>query len=459
MNKRRNLLKKKTLCLTLAFVLFCTGCAASGSRENPDETGGSTGISEEETIPNLLDSEVEAEAEGCFRYFWELVQLEEDSGAYGMVRDRYPGARNVASIASTGFGLAAIPYGVYKGGITEAEGYERAEKTLDTLLALDHAEGFLYHFVNMLNGHPGTGSEISSVDTGILLCGALVAGEYFGNTVKEKAMELYGRVDWEFFLDPSRNLFYMAYSPEDGFSGYWDVYAEQLMLYVLGAGSPTHPVDRSVYYAFQRLKGKYGEYEFIHSWFGSIFTYQYSHAFIDFRGLVDEKGTDWYQNSVTASLAARQFCIDRQDTSETYHENSWGLTACDTPDGYNGLQGAPPSGTDNQAHESSGTIAPSGAIGSMPFMPEESTAALKNYMSYPDFLGEYGLKNAYNLDKGWFDTDYVGIDKGISLLMIANYECDFVWNLFMGNECVRQGLENLGFTESTENIESAENRE
>ena len=167
---------------------------------------------------------------------------------------------------------------------------------------------------------------------------------------------------------------------------------------------------------------------------------------MDFRGLKDEKGTDWYENSVQATLAARQFCIDQQETWETYGENAWGLTACDTRDGYNGLQGAPPSGTDNKAHESSGTIAPAGAIGSMPFTPEESTAALKHYMTFPELMGEYGLKDAYNLDQGWFDNDYIGIDKGISLLMIANYECDYVWNLFMKNEAVQRGVEVLGFT-------------
>lgn len=388
------------------------------------------------------------EAEACFKYMWELAQTDESTGAYGLVRDRYPGSRNIASTATTGFALAAIPYAIEKGWITREEGEERAEKTMDTLLSLENFRGFYYHFINMLNGDRATGSEVSVIDTGILLCGAIVAGEYFGGAVKEKAKQVYDQIDWSFYLDPNKNMFYMGYSPEKGFDGHWDVYGEQLMLYVLSAGSDTHPLDKTPYYKFQRLTGKYGDYEFVYSWFGSIFTYQFSHAFIDFRGKVDERGMDWYENSVKATLAARQYCITNAIGSKTYHENSWGLTACDTIEGYDGLQGCPPSGGGNSAHRSNGHVATAGAIGSMPFAPEYCIAALENYMSIEKLVGDkYGLLDAYNLDKNWYAKDYVGIDKGISLLMIANYESEIIWDLFMQNENVQAAMDVLGFTE------------
>lgn len=396
----------------------------------------------------MLDEEVLAEAKESFRYLWEQAQTDEESGAYGLVRDRYPGSPDMASTAATGFALAAIPYGIEKGWITEEEGKERAGKTLDTLLTLENASGFLYHFINMKNGKHMSGSEISVIDTGILACGAITAGEYFGGSVQKKADKFYKAIDWSFYLDEDRQMFYMSYSPEKGFSGHWDVYAEQLMLYVLSAGSPTHALDKKPYYTFKRLGGSYGGQTFVHSWFGSIFTYQFSHAFIDFAGKVDEKGMDWYANSVKATLAARQFCIDNQEKFSTYGENSWGLTACDTAAGYNGLLGAAPSGTDNTAHKSNGTIAAAGAIGSMPFAPEECTAALKNYRSYPEFVGEYGLKDSYDLDNNWFAKDYIGIDKGISVLMIANYEGGYIWDLFMKNQYVMEGMNRLGFVNS-----------
>ena len=405
---------------------------------------------EEKKETNQLSETVLQEAEDSFRYLWELAQTDENTGAYGLVRDRYPGSVNMASTAATGFALAGIPYGIEKGWITEEEGRERAEKTLDTLLELENYSGFLYHFIDMKNGKHSSGSEVSVIDTAILLCGAIVAGEYFGDTVAEKAQQFYDAIDWSFYLDPENNMFYMGYSPKDGFSGHWDVYAEQLMLYVLSAGSSTHPLDKTPYYTFKRFSGRYGEHQFVHSWFGSIFTYQFSHAFIDFRGKVDEKGMDWYENSVKATLAARQYCIDNAEIFSTYGENSWGLTACDTPTGYNGLLGSAPSGSNNTAHRSNGTIAAAGAIGSMPFAPEECIAALENYRSYPDFVGKYGLKDAYNLDENWYAEDFLGIDKGISLLMIANYESDFIWDLFMQNENVQNGMNVLGFTEKTE---------
>lgn len=434
---------KRILCLALCIcmTLSMSGCNTDKTKEH---------VPYEYSEKNEISEAVETEAEACFRYLWELAQTDEESGAYGLVRDRYPNDRNKASTATTGFALAAIPYAIEKGWITQEEGFERADKTMDTLLSLENYSGFLFHFINMLNGNHSKGSEVSIIDTGILLCGAIVAGEYFGGTVYEKMQQFYDQIDWSFYLNPQTQMFYMGYNADtDEFSGAWDVYGEQLMLYVLSAGSSTHALDKTPYYTFKRLEGTYGDHTFVHSWFGSIFTYQFSHAFIDFRGKVDEKGMDWYQNSVEATLAQRDYAITNAIGSKTYSENSWGLTACDTIDGYDGLQGCPPSGN-NSSHRSNGHVATAGAIGSMPFAPEYCTAALENYVTYEKLMGEYGLKDAYNLDKNWYAEDYVGIDKGISLLMIANYESDIIWDLFMQNENVQKGMDVLGFKDVEE---------
>lgn len=444
MKKRIWKVIKRPVSLVLCASLLLPVAACGKAPEKEDYTF---------TIKEELNETVLAEAEACFRYLWETAQTDETSGAYGLVRDRYPSSRNVASTAATGFALAAIPYGIEKGWITKEEGAERVEKTMDTLLSLENYSGFLYHFINMLNGNHSKGSEVSVIDTGILLCGAIVAGEYFGGAVQEKVQQFYNQIDWNFYLDSSRNMFYMGYNPETGFSGHWDVYGEQLMLYVLSAGSSTHALGKEPYDTFQRMKGSYGDYEFVYSWFGSIFTYQFSHAFIDFRGKVDERGVDWYENSVAATLAARQYCINNADRYSGYGENSWGLTACDTYFGYDGTQGAPPSGSGNSQHTSNGTVAIAGAIGSMPFAPKECIAALEHYASFEKLQGEYGLKDAYDLDRNWYASDYVGIDKGISLLMIANYESEIIWELFMRNENVQKGMEVLGFQEKVTDTE------
>lgn len=385
------------------------------------------------------------EAKLSFKYFWEQANLDENSPGYGLVRDRYPGDSQIASIAATGFGLAAIPIGVENDWISYEEGYKRAEKTLDTILNMENFHGFYYHFVNMDTGEREWNSEVSSIDTALLMCGVITVGEYFGGQVKEKSDKIFNRVNWDIFVDKNRNMFYMSYSPEKGFQGYWDFYAEQLVMYILAAGSKAHPIDPEVYYSFIRHKGSYKGDEFIHSWFGSIFTYQYSHAFVDFRNLVDRDDVNWYKNSVDASLANYNYSIDQGEKFKTYGKDSWGITACDTPHGYDGTLGAEPSGYDNTAHNVDGTIAPCGAIGSIVFTPKESISALKHFYKIKDLVGEYGLKDAYNLDENWVATDYIGIDKGITLLMIANYQNELIWKNFMKNQYVQNGLKRLQF--------------
>ncbi len=394
--------------------------------------------------PPAIEDIVAFEMKGAFDFFWEQANTDATSPGYGLIRDRYPGSEGVASIASVGFGLTAYVVGVEKGYITRQEGYERAAGTLDTLLGMERTEGFYYHFVNMSNGKRAWNSEVSNIDTAILLMGVLTAGEYFGGDVAVKAEQIYAAVNWPWFVDPSRSMFYMAYRPEKGFEGHWDFYAEQLMLYVLAAGSDTYPLDEKPYYTFTRHYGKYAEGQpFIHSWFGSIFTYQYSHAWIDFRGYVDKKGVNWFDNSVEASLAHYRFATAMDAKYETLGPDAWGLSACDGPGGYNGLYGAPPSGYDNKAHFIDDTIPPAGAIGSIIFTPEQTQQAMRNYYTLEPLKGRYGFKDAYNLTKNWFASDVIGIDKGISLLMLANYENDTVHNIAMHNVHIQQGLERL----------------
>lgn len=173
----------------------------------------------------------------------------------------------------------------------------------------------------------------------------ITAGEYFGGDVEKLARQIYDRMDWPWFRDPNNNQFYMAWKPETGFSpGTWNNYAEQLDMYVLAAGSPTHPVSGDMFYSFKRGVSAYKNGKpFIYSWFGSLFTYQYAHAWDDFRNKVDRKGVDWFQNSVIASKASRQYSIDHAGQYKTFGPNSWGLTASKGPNGYKGY-GAPPSG-------------------------------------------------------------------------------------------------------------------
>jgi hypothetical protein len=390
---------------------------------------------------------IDYEMRGAFGFFWEQANTVAGSPAYGLIRDRYPGSEGIASMASVGFGLTAYLVGIEKGYITYQEGYDRVDQTLDTLLSMERVEGFYYHFVDMDTGERAWSSEVSNIDTSILLMGVLSVGQYFGGDIQVKAQQIYDAVNWPWYLDESRDMFYMAYRPERGFEGHWDFYAEQLMMYVLSTGSDTHPVDDSAYYTFIRHDGKYGDGEpFIHSWFGSLFTYQYSHAWIDFMGYQDKEGVSWYDNSVEASLAQYNFAVDNDDEYLTLGPLAWGLSACDGPGGYNGLYGAPPSGYDNTANVIDDTIPPSAAIGSILFLPEQAQAAMLNYYSIDELKSQYGFLDAYNLTEEWFDTDVIGIDKGISLLMLANYDGNIVYKIMMQNANILQGLERLQIT-------------
>ncbi len=441
--------------LFLACLLFIAGCSAPDEAAEvetaapPTETPAPTQTFAPTPTPVPVDiAEVIAyEMEGAFAFFWEQANTDAGSAGFGLIRDRFPGSEGIASTAAVGFGLTAYPIGVEKGYISYQEGFDRANGTLDTLLGMERVEGFYYHFVDMETGKRAWESEISSIDTSILVLGVLAAGEYFGGEVQSKAQQIYDGVNWPWFVDESRNMFYMAYRPEEGFGGHWDFYAEQLMLYVLAAGSDTYAVDDTTYYGFTRHYARFGEGEpFIHSWFGSIFTYQFSHAWIDFREYTDREGVNWFDNSVAASLAQVNFAIAMEDKYETLGENAWGLSASDGPNGYNGLYGAPPSGFDNRAHVVDDTIPPYGAIGSIIFTPQAAERAMLNYYAIEPLKGAYGFLDAYNLSEDWYASDFIGIDKGISLLMLANHENGLVHQIVMQNDQIVNGLARLQLT-------------
>lgn len=393
-------------------------------------------------------------AAGC-AFFWETANDDRESAGYGLIPDRYdanadrPGS--VASVASVGFGLSALPISVECEWVGRKEAEERAYYTLLTLKNMTRVNGFWYHFVDMKTGERVWECEVSIIDSAILINGALIAGEYFGGRVKKLAAELYRGINWKWYYDSAANQFYMGYTPEDGFSGHWSGYAEHLMLFVLALGSPDHPVP-SASYRMMKMTAKlveatpyYGGFYATHT--GSLFTYQFSHAWIDFARYRDADGFDWFENSVNAVKAAVYFATVN-DEYETLNENSWGLSACDGPEGYVGPYGSPPSA--GAAHVVDGTVPAYGALGSVVFWPERATAAARHYRSFDRFWSKYGFRDAYNLDhgaEGWFAKDIIGIDKGISTLMIENYISGMIWKIYHENKYVKAGLKKLGFRE------------
>ncbi|MCK5306232.1 MAG: hypothetical protein KAJ66_03790 [Candidatus Omnitrophica bacterium] len=363
-----------------------------------------------------------------FDYFWK-----EANPRNGLIKDSSRvGAPS--SIAACGFGLTAICIGAERGWVDHDRAYNRVLKTLITFRdKVPNEHGFFYHFLDMRTGKRVWECEISSIDTALFLAGALFAGEYFKGTEVEKvATALYRRVDWPWLM--KNNLISMGWKPETGiFPSYWDSYSEAMILYALAIGSPTYPIKAKSWSTWKRSVAKYGDYELIYCSTGSLFTYQYSHAWIDFRKL-DDQGINWFKNSIEATKANRKFCIDQQNHYRTYGPNIWGLTASLGPSGYRGY-GAKPG---HSIHD--GTICPYGAGGSIAFTPKLSISALRHmYNRYGNKVyKKYGFIDAFNVDKKWHTEECLGISLGVTMLMIENYRSKMVWKYFMKNRYIKK---------------------
>lgn len=381
----------------------------------------------------------------AFEFFWF-----EADGETGLVKDRAGNNRGddytVASIAATGFGLAVLPIGIEHGWITRDQARRRALTTLKFVRDKNtHQNGWFYHFVEKKTGQRAWNCEVSSVDTGLFVAGALLAGEYLGGEAKALADELYGRVDFLWMLTdggarPDEKLLSHGWKPETGFlKPRWNTYSEHLILNLLAIGSPTHPAPPGCWEAWQRNVGEYKGHKTFAC--GPLFTHQYSQAFIDFRGKRDRMGFDYFESSVQATRANRQFCIDQSSKYPAYGPNVWGLSACDRPVAGYEAYGAPPA---IPVHD--GTVAPWAVVASVAFAPKEALAATR-YMHthFPDLWGRYGFGNSVNPGRGWFAPDVIGIDLGAAALLIENHETGLIWRLFMQLGPIKDAMEKAGF--------------
>lgn len=374
-----------------------------------------------------------------FQFFWEQA-----SPVTGLVKDRCSvrttDTGNVASIAATGFGLTALCIGEHRGYVPRLAAQERALTTLRSLWRkLPNHRGFFYHWANFNTGERVWDAEVSSVDTAILLCGVLACREHFGSAeIRAVANDVLARVEWT-WLSEDTSLLPHGWTPEIGFLPYrWDNYSELMMMYLLGLGSESYPLKSSTWTAWKRLKFEYDGLSYIGS-FAPLFVHQYSQAWFDFRGKRDTYA-DYFQNSVIATDVHRRFCMEWGKRYPSYRDDLWGITASDSPHGYV-IWGGPPS-----TGPIDGTIVPSASAGSLPFLPGPVMRvlhAIKN--GYPNAYTKYGFVNAFNPLTGWYDTDVIGIDTGITLLMAENARSGFVWQTFMKSKEAQRGMDRAGF--------------
>ena len=395
------------------------------------------------------------------------------------------------SIAVVGFALSVYPIAVERGWMTRADAVERTLAALQFFRDSDQSgqpeatgyKGFYFHFLDMHSGARVWNSELSMIDTALLLAGALTSASYFAaNTsgeiqLRELVDILYRRVDWCWAQD-NKSTLRQGWKPECGFLNYgWDGYNEGIVLYVLALASPTYPIARGQYAAWTatyQWENLYG-IDFLYA--GPLFIHQFSHAWIDFRGIRDrfmrEKRCDYFENSRRATEVQREYARRNPNGFNGYDENCWGLTACDGPSqppatraserrrlfGY-AARGVP-YGPDD------GTLSGWAALASLPFAPEIALRAARSMRDrFPEMLSEHQYASSFNSTLAgtnrvvgddavpdsavanralWVSTGHFGLDQGIVLMMIENHRSGLIWRLLRNSPPICSGLRRAGF--------------
>ena len=383
------------------------------------------------------------------------------------------------SIAATGLGLAAYVVGAERGFLPRRDAAARTLTTLRFFRDSPQGEepdatghrGFYYHFLDMKTGRRVWQSELSMIDTAILIAGVLTSGMYFSaaaddeREIRDLARFLYERIDWPWAAADSR-VVHMGWKAGAGFLSYgWEGYSEAMLLYILGLGSPTHPLPAESYGAWCRAYQWENLYDIDYLFAAPLFIHQLSHVWIDLRGIQDafmrEKRSDYFENSRRATVVQQQYALRNPMWFKGYGESCWGFTAGLGP-GFS--QQRAEGGIERQFYgyvargvpfgPDDGTLAPWAAAASLPFAPEIVLAALRHYRdAYPETLSEDGLLTSFNpsfdagdgAHQGWLAAEHLGLDQGPVALMIENYRSGLLWRLMRECPAIVTGLRRAGF--------------
>jgi len=406
-----------------------------------------SGFQDRRTPPSVTTETISAEDD---QFLDELESanllffLEQADPETGLVKDRCnvraADTTLIASIAATGFGLTAICIGHARGHVTTQDAHKRVFTALHFLLEkMPTHRGFFYHFANVKTGERMLDSEVSSIDTAILLCGVLTCRQHFAHSeITRLAYAILNRVEWT-WLSEDTTLLPHGWSPQTGFlPNRWDLYSELMMMYLFGLGSSTHALPAEAWNAWKREIFEYDGLRYIGS-YAPLFVHQFSQAWFDFRGRRD-RYADYFLNSIIATEVHRLFCIELGKQFPDYNDDLWGITASDSAQGYVAWGGPPAMGPID------GTVVPSAAGGSLAFLPQATLRVLKSIKNgYPRAWCRYGFVDAFNPLRNWYDTDVIGIDTGITMLMAENLRTGFVWNTFMKNREAQRGFQRAGF--------------
>lgn len=422
-----------------------------------------------QTLPHLSaehDAFLEELSHRSFQFFWDAVDPNT-----GITREhvywngsQFPiEKRDLGSTGATGFAITALCIAAERGWIPRDKARQRAFITLHYYADRAPQEhGWFYHWLNVVSGER-TGanydtaalglpkdrkmsrpkSEISVSDSTWLYAGALTAAQYFREDpeIARLAKKIYERVDYSWMRNGDPHLLAHGWMPETGFlDARYDKYCQLALMYLMGIGSPTHPLPPESWYAWERNSNSYDGLEYIGT--SLLWTYQYPFAWADFRGRREKRPphTDWFQNAITATRAHRLYCIDLKKQFPGYSETIWGITSSMSKSGYKAWGGPPKHGTID------GTVVPCAAAGSLMLTPEISIPALRAMKErYGDKIWtKYGFADSFNPTTGWVSPEALGLDVGITLLSAENLRTGNVWKWFMANREMVRAMELAG---------------
>ncbi len=381
-----------------------------------------------------------------FQYFWDHTNANngltlDRTRTDGQPKPRGHNSFNIASSGASGFALTGYCIAADRGWMPRAQVIDRTRKALDFFAnRAPHQRGWFYHWMDYETGERRWNSEISSIDSALLLGGVLSVKQCFkeDREIVRLADQIYGRVDFDWMLNGHPFLLSHGWRPENGWIEHrWKDYSEQTMLYLLAIGSPTSPIPPQSWYALKRDWREYEGQRYLAA-VPPLFIHQFSHAWVDFRGRRETKPpyVDYFENSVKATRAQQLFSANVLSKDfPKYSMTMWGLTASDSQRGYIAW-GAPP-----REPAIDGTVVPCAPAGSLMFAPEATLPVLKEIKEkYDKTWGKYGFADAFNPNNGWVNPDVIGIDLGISLLSAENLRSGKVWYWFMQNDEIRRAL-------------------
>lgn len=422
-------------------------------------------------LPSSDDALLDQLQRGAFDYFRETV-----NPVNGLIADNSRAGAPV-SIAVVGFALSAYPVAIERGWMTRTDAVTASLAALRFFRDSDQSgsptatgfNGFYYHFLDHGTGARVWQSELSMMDTALLIAGALSAAAYFTartpdeTELREIVDALYRRIDWCWAQDDAGTI-RQGWKPECGFLHYpWEGYSEALLLYILAAGSPTHPIVTSGYKAWTMSYQWEQVYGHDYLYAGPLFMHQFSHAWIDFRGIRDgfmrQKQSDYFENSRRAVLIQRGYAKRNPNEFAGYNDLAWGLSACDGPRDDPSDSSKPtrrllgyaargvPYGPDD------GTLSAPAVLASMPFAPELVVPSVRHLIGrYPELYTDGRLSSGVNPSvadangRAWVSAGHYGLDQGIAVLMIENHRSQLPWRLMRKCTYVRRGLQRAGFS-------------